>query len=313
MARHELVVPAEAAGQRVDVFVGERLSLSRNRLKALFEADAVRVDGRKVKKGLSLSAGQKVLVELEDVAVGAVADASLALTVLFEDDALIAVDKPAGVPSQPLEPGETGTVANALVARWPALSAVGDDPREAGLCHRLDVETSGVLLAAKTKEAWATMRAAFSEAGGVDKRYLALVRGPIADEGEIDLPLVHAGDHVRPAFSGDEARPARSSFVVLQRHGAASLVEVRLFTGVLHQVRAHLAAIGAPIVGDTRYGGRAHPGLERFFLHAASLTFTHPLSGRTLRIESALPEALARVRDEVLGGAPARPSGMAGP
>jgi 23S rRNA pseudouridine1911/1915/1917 synthase len=301
MARHELDVPAEAAGQRVDLFVGERLSLSRNRLKALFEADAVRVDGRKAKKGVALSAGQKVVVELEAAAAGAVADASLSLTVLFEDEALIAIDKPAGVPSQPLQPNETGTVANALVARWPELAGVGDDPREAGLCHRLDVETSGVLLAAKTKEAWATMRGAFSEPGGVDKRYLALVRGPLADEGEIDLPLVHAGDHVRPALSGDDARPARSAFVVLRRSGASSLVEVRLFTGVLHQVRAHLAAIGAPIIGDTRYGGRAHTGLDRFFLHAASLTFPHPTSQRTTRIESPLPEALARVRDEVLG------------
>ncbi|MDX2009715.1 MAG: RluA family pseudouridine synthase [Myxococcaceae bacterium] len=299
--RHELKVPAEATGQRVDLFVGERLSLSRNRLKALFEADSIRVDGRKVKKGLALAAGQVVTVELLETASGAVADTSLALTVLYEDDALVAVDKPAGVPSQPIEPGETGTVANALVARFPALSDVGADPREAGLCHRLDVETSGVLLAAKTKDAWSVMRAAFSEPGAVDKRYLALVRGPLADEGEIDLPLVHAGDHVRPALSGEEARPARSSFVVLKRAGAASLVEVRLFTGVLHQVRAHLAAVGAPILGDERYGGRPHPGLDRFFLHAASLTFTRPVSQQLVRIESPLPETLARVRDEILG------------
>ncbi|MCU0700015.1 MAG: RluA family pseudouridine synthase [Myxococcaceae bacterium] len=299
--RHELKVPAEAQGQRVDLFVGERLSLSRNRLKALFEADSIRVDGRKVKKGLSLAAGQVVTVELLESAAGAVADASLTLTVLYEDDALVAVDKPAGVPSQPIDPGETGTVANALVARFPALGAVGADPREAGLCHRLDVETSGVLLAAKTKEAWQTMRAAFSEPGGVDKRYLALVRGPLADEGEIDLPLVHAGDHVRPALSGEDARPARSSFVVLRRAAATSLVEVRLFTGVLHQVRAHLAAVGAPIVGDERYGGRPHPRLGRFFLHAASLSFSHPVSQRVVRIESPLPDTLARVRDEALG------------
>jgi hypothetical protein len=166
-SRHELKVPPEAAGQRVDLFVGEKLSLSRNRLKALFEADAVRVDGRKVKKGVALSAGQTVAVELPETATGAVADASLELKVLFEDDALVAIDKPAGVPSQPIEPGETGTVANALVARWPALGAVGDDPREAGLCHRLDVETSGVLHAAKDKEAWRAMRAAFSESGAV--------------------------------------------------------------------------------------------------------------------------------------------------
>lgn len=297
--RHELKVPAEAAGQRVDLFIGERLTLSRNRLKALFEADAVRVDGRKAKKGLSLAAGQVVVVEVTESPTGAVADDTLTLCVLFEDEALIAIDKVAGMPSQPIEPGELGTVANALVSRWPALAQVGDDPREAGLCHRLDVETSGVLLAAKTKEAWRTMRAAFSESGGVDKRYLALVRGPLSDEGEIDLPLVHAGDHVRPAHADEDARPAKSSFRVLRRKGVVSLVEVRLFTGVLHQVRAHLAAVGAPIVGDTRYGGREHPGLSRFFLHAASLTFPHPVTHQAQRIESPLPGALQVVLDEL--------------
>lgn len=298
--RHELKVPPEAQGQRVDLFVGERLSLSRNRLKALFEAEAVRVDGRKVKKGASLAAGQTVVVEVHDAPAGAVADAGVALVVLYEDDALLAVDKPAGVPTQPIDPGETGTVANALVARLPPLAQVGDDPREAGLCHRLDVETSGVLLAAKTKDAWKAMRAAFSEPGAVDKRYLALVRGPLADEGEIELPLVHAGDHVRPALEGEEARPARSAFRVLERKGVVSLVEVRLFTGVLHQVRAHLAAVGAPIVGDTRYGGRTVEGLSRFFLHAASLEFEHPVSRRVLRIESPLPAELKAVADALL-------------
>ncbi len=299
--RHELIVSEPAQGQRVDLFVGEKLSLSRNRLKALFEADAVRVDGKKVKKGVTVSTGQKVTVELEEAPAGAVADGSIALSVLFEDEALIAIDKPAGVPTQPIAPGETGTIANALVARWPELASVGDDPREAGLCHRLDVETSGALLAAKTKAAWSAMRAAFSEAGAVDKRYLALVRGPIADEGEIELPLVHAGDHVRPAVEGEEARAAKSAFRVLQRRGTFSMVEVRLFTGVLHQVRAHLSAIGAPIIGDERYGGRAHPGLSRFFLHAASLTFTHPVSGVIVRVESPLPAELERVRSELVG------------
>lgn len=298
--RHELKVPPEGAGQRIDVFIGEQLSLSRNRLKALFEADAVRVDGRRAKKGVSLAAGQTVVVEVNDAPIGAVADTTQTLIVLFEDDALIAIDKPAGVPTQPIDPGETGTVANALVARWPALASVGADPREAGLCHRLDVETSGTMLVAKTPEVWTKMRAAFSESGGVDKRYLALVRGPLADEGEIELPLVHAGDHVRPAIEGEEARPAKSSFTVLKRRGVVSLVEVRLFTGVLHQVRAHLSAIGAPIIGDTRYGGRAEADLSRFFLHAASLTFTHPVTGETTKVESPLPPELARVLERLV-------------
>jgi 23S rRNA pseudouridine1911/1915/1917 synthase len=292
--RHELRVPDEAAGQRIDLFLGEKLSLSRNKLKALFEGDSVRVDGKRTKKGAPLVAGQTVVVSVPDAEEGVIEEAR-PLTVLFEDEVLIAVEKPAGLPSYPLKPNETGTVANALVARWPQLKGIGNDPKEAGLCHRLDTETSGVLLAAKRPEVWDAMRKAFSTAGLVDKRYVALVSGPLADEGEIDLPLVHAGDHVRPALPNEDGRPALSSFQVIRRIGLRSLVEVRLHTGVLHQVRAHLAGIGAPIVGDTRYGGKPLEGLTRFFLHASGLAFEHPVTHAPIRIACELPPELMRL------------------
>lgn len=296
--KHSLSVEAAQAGQRLDLFVGDALKLSRSRLKALFEAEQVRLNHRKAKKGATVVAGDRVEVELPDepAGPGAVPDATLPLTVLHEDELLVFVDKPAGVPTQPLQPNETGTVANALVARYPEMAAVGDDPREAGLCHRLDVETSGVLLAARTRAAWEAMRTAFGEDRAVEKRYLALVTGPLADEGTIEVPLAHAGDHVRPGLDA-EGRPAVTEFSVRARHGEYALVDVKLVTGVLHQVRAHLAAVGAPIVGDTTYGGRAEPGLGRFFLHAASLGVRHPKTGDFLRVESPLPEALGRVLD----------------
>jgi 23S rRNA pseudouridine1911/1915/1917 synthase len=211
------------------------------------------------------------------------------------------VDKPAGVPCQPLSSGETGTVANALVARYPEMATVGDDPREAGLCHRLDVETSGVLLAARNRPVWEALRAAFSGDREVEKRYLALVKGPLADEGVIEVPLAHAGDHVRPDFAA--GRPARTEFKVLARKGPFALVQVQLVTGVLHQVRAHLAGVGAPIVGDTLYDGPPEPGLSRFFLHAAALGVVHPVSGRQLTVQSPLPPALAEVLARHLPGA----------
>lgn len=293
-----------ADGKRLDVFVGEKLGLSRAKVKALLESDAVRVNGRRAKKGHAVAPGQVVEVDApEQVAPTAVADTELVVPVLWEDEALLFVDKPSGVPSQPLAPGEKGTVANALVAKHPAQAQVGDDPREAGLVHRLDVETSGVLLAAKTPEAWKTLRAVFGgESDALDKRYLALVTGPLADEGEIDLPLSHSGDHVRAAVTGADARPARSEFVVKARKGDFALVEVHIFTGVLHQVRAHLAAVGAPIYGDVLYGGREAKELGRFFLHAAKLTVPHPKDGRRITVESPLPEPLARVLDERLKG-----------
>lgn len=299
--KRALVVGDDAAGQRVDLFVGQQLDLSRSRLKALFEAEKIRVDGRKVKKGHAVAKGQTVEVELDDAPAAPVADAALELTVLYEDESLVVVDKPAGIPAQPLTPGETGTVVNALLAKYPEMAGVGDDPREAGLCHRLDVETSGVLLAARTRKAWEAMRAAFSgdDRDAVSKRYLALVTGPLADEGEIDVPLTHAGDHVNATLDGS-GRPALTRFSVRARRGEYALVDVLLVTGVLHQVRAHLAAIGAPIVGDTLYGGREEEGLDRFFLHAVSLGVKHPETGRWLVVEAELPEALARVVDRRL-------------
>lgn len=298
--KHSLKVEDAGAGKRIDVFVGDALSLSRAKLKALFEDGAVRLNGRKAKKGVMVARGDTLEVDVPEAAAepGAVADSALALHVLHVDDELVFVDKAAGVPSQPLKAGEGGTVANALIARFPEMAGIGDDPREAGLCHRLDVETSGVLLAARTRPVWEAMRAAFSAERAVEKKYLALVRGPLADEGTIDVPLEHAGDHVVPGVA--EGRPAITEFSVRARQGSYALVDVKLITGVLHQVRAHLAAVGAPIVGDTMYGGAAEEGLDRFFLHAASLAVTNPVTGKLVRVESPLPDELSRVLDRRL-------------
>ena len=132
------------------------------------------------------------------------------------------------------------------------------------------------------------------------------MKGPLADEGTIDVPLSHAGDHVVPGLS--DGRPAITEFSVRARRGSYALVDVKLITGVLHQVRAHLAAVGAPIVGDTLYGGAAEPGLDRFFLHAVSLGVRHPTTGDFLRVESPLPPDLAKVLDARLPSADAPPS-----
>jgi 23S rRNA pseudouridine1911/1915/1917 synthase len=288
-----LQLPAAAAGRRLDVVVGEVLGLSRARVKSLFEAGAVRVDGRRPSKGDRATGGARVEVELAEEAPALVPEPTLGLAVLYLDDWLVALDKPAGMPSHPLKPGETRTLANALVARFPEVVGAGEDPREGGLVHRLDIETSGVLLAARDRQTWEAVRALFRERA-VDKRYWALVSGPIGDEGAIELPLRHKGEaRVEPAVDGGEpGREALSDFLVLARSGELALVEVRILTGVLHQVRAHLAAIGAPVVGDVLYGGRPLPGLRRFFLHARSLGLVHPRSGNVLRIESPLPPEL---------------------
>ncbi|MBI3185879.1 MAG: RluA family pseudouridine synthase [Myxococcales bacterium] len=307
MSERELLVDASGAGQRADLFVGHALGLSRARLKELFESGKVRIDGRRARKGDRVAAGQRVSVPIEEAPLAPVPEPAAELRVLWSDDWLVFVDKPAGAPSHPLRPGELGTVANALSARYPECALASEDPREGGLCHRLDSETSGVLLAARRREAWQAVRAAFS-ARKVDKRYWALCTGPIAGEGEIDLPLRHArSDRVEPAPAGGAGtREALSSFKVLSRKGEHALVEVRIVTGVMHQVRAHLSAIGAPIVGDELYGGRPAPELGRVFLHARALELAHPVTGQTVRVESPLPQQL-RSELERLGLAAATP------
>jgi 23S rRNA pseudouridine1911/1915/1917 synthase len=277
---------------RVDVWLASALELSRTRVKELLEKGAVRIGGRPPRKGDRTVAGARVEVTLPDEDPRPVPQPELSLDVIHLDPQLVAVDKPSGMPSHPLEPGERGTVVNALVARHPECADASADPREGGLVHRLDTLTSGVLLAARTAEAWQTVRDAFS-GRQVDKRYLAVVTGPVADEGEIDLPLRHRADHVEPALSGG-GREALTDFRVLSRAGDASLLEVRIHTGVLHQIRAHLAAIGAPVLGDQDYGGRPLPGLDRFFLHAARLGLAHPATGSRLEVAAPLPPELRR-------------------
>jgi 23S rRNA pseudouridine1911/1915/1917 synthase len=281
----------------VDVWVARALGISRAQVKEISDGPGIRVNGRRVKRGDKLEAGAQVTVAWEEASRDVVPQAGLVpLTILYEDAQLVAVDKPARMPSHPLKPGETGTVANALVAQFPECAQASEDTREGGLCHRLDVETSGVILAARTRETWTAMREAFTERK-VDKFYWALVTGPLADDGEIDLPLRNSPRHPDRVDAvpegGPGCREALSRFRVMARQGEWSFVEVQILTGVLHQVRAHLAAIGAPLVGDTRYGGREEPGLDRFFLHARSLAFEQPVTRVRVNVVSPLAEELA--------------------
>jgi 23S rRNA pseudouridine1911/1915/1917 synthase len=282
---------------RIDLWLAGALDLPRARVKELLERGAVRIGGRAPRKGDRTVAGARVEVLLPDDDPRPVPQPEVPLEILHLDEALVAIDKPAGMPSHPLGPGERGTVVNALVARHPECAAASEDPREGGLVHRLDTLTSGVLLAARTPRTWRALRAAFT-GREVDKRYLAVVTGPVADAGEIDLPLRHRGDRVEPALDGS-GREALTEFRVLARSGDAALLEVRIHTGVLHQIRAHLAAIGAPVLGDAAYGGRAHPGLARFFLHAAKVALQHPLTARRLEVSAPLPPELRAVLAEL--------------
>jgi 23S rRNA pseudouridine1911/1915/1917 synthase len=255
--------------ERVDRAIARSFpGASRRALAQLFDDGAVRVAGKRAKKGDRVAPGD--VVELARApAIGddlrPVADPDVALDVLVERADLVAICKPAGVPSQPLRAGERGTAANAIVARWPECAALGDDPRDAGLVHRLDIGTSGVLVAARTAAAYRALRDAFS-AARVAKQYLAIACArPVSRS--CDAPLAQRGNHV--VVDHVAGLPAETAFVVERASATHSLVRCTARTGRMHQVRAHLAHVGAPIAGDALYGGAPIAEHDGFFLHAA--------------------------------------------
>lgn len=285
-----------SAGARLDRFLGEHCGpLTRRQTRAIIAAGAVRVNGRRAHKGDTLRAGDVVEID-RDALTPAVPQGQpeLAVPVLYEDDALIALDKPSGMPSVALAGSERDTAANFLLARLPAAATIGGSPLEAGLVHRLDTGTSGVLLAAREATAWAALREQFRQRQ-VGKRYVALVEGAVVRSGEIAAPIAHHPRRPRlmvvcrdARHAGElAARAARTTYRPLARRGPATLLELTIDAGVRHQIRVHLAALGHPVCGDTLYG--AAPA-ARLMLHAAALRIRHPSSGRALTIESPLPE-----------------------
>jgi len=255
----------------------------RRQLAGLFADGAVRINGRRASKGDRVAAGDTIELAREPVsgtALRPAPDPDVELTILVERSELVAVAKPAGVPSQPLRAGELGTVANAIAFRFPECVAIGDDPRDGGLVHRLDIGTSGVLVVARTLDAYHALRAAFA-AGMVVKHYLAITDGrPAASE--CDAPLAQRGKHVVVDLADGLA--AYTEIAVERASPAHALVRCIARTGRMHQVRAHLAHVGAPITGDTRYGGAPLSGHDGFFLHAASVAL--PLGREQLVIEA---------------------------
>ena len=285
----------DADGQRLDRFVADHTDArTRRRTAAIIAAGKVRVNGRAARKGQVLRRGD--VVDIDPTAFAEAAPAPeplLALPILLEDDVLIAVDKPAGMPAVALSDRDVGTVANFLLAHAPDTATAAPSAREAGLVHRLDTGTSGVLLAARTTLAWRDLREQFRQRA-VRKRYLAWVDGDVATAGTRREPIAH---HPRRAHamvvcpdparaSALRARPALTSYRPIERRGHATLLAIEITTGVRHQIRVHLAHAGHPVRGDALYGGAAAP---RLLLHAATLGVRHPVSGRALSIDSPPP------------------------
>ena len=292
------------AGLRLDVLLVRRVEgMSRARARRMIQDGLVRLNGRHARKGARVSAGDRIeLEELPRPRDFVPIATPAALDVRYEDAHLVVVDKPAGIPTHPLRPHEHETLANALLHRYPEMQGVGYALREPGILHRLDNDTSGLLIAARSQEIFEALRALF-DAHAVEKRYVALVEGSLSGLDVVDVPIApHPADprRVHPCVDLADrrlpaARPARTEILDARGVGDATLLEVRATLAVRHQIRAHLASTGHPLVGDWLYGGPAVDGLSRHFLHASAVSFAHPVTGTAVSVVSELPDELARV------------------
>lgn len=297
----------QAVGQRLDRYLTSVLdTLSRSAAQQLIEEKQVLVNGHPGKPGYMLRHGDEIEV-LRVSKPGAVhaQPLPLPLDIVYEDADLLVLNKAAGMVVHPAPGHSNDTLVNALLARYPELQTVaGESEEEAvrpGIVHRLDKDTSGLLIVAKNPRTQAALIEQMKE-HRITKRYLALVEGVVAlDQGSIDAPIGRNPRHRQQmAITTIGSREARTHFRVLQRFKRHTLLLLQLETGRTHQIRVHLKAIGHPVVGDPTYGS-AHtyrePILNRQFLHAYQLIFTHPATGATLELEAPLPPDLQNVLD----------------
>lgn len=296
--RHEFEVEADA-GVRLDSLVAARLGLSRTQAATLIAGGHVTVDGVRERAGFRPKAGQRVAAEVQPPPPRRQLLAEeIPLDVVFEDEHLLVVDKQAGMVVHPAPGNWAGTLVNALRGRGVALSALGDAGRQ-GIVHRLDKDTSGLLLVAKTDRAHRLLSAAIADRRVV-RRYAALCWGHLReDRVSVEAPVGRDPRDRKRMAVVSTGRGARTDLVRIARFGAADLLRAHLHTGRTHQIRVHLASIGHPVVGDDTYGGGGGRRLvalppRRHFLHAAWLIFVHPETGERLDLRSPLPADLRR-------------------
>ncbi|MEW6320406.1 MAG: RluA family pseudouridine synthase [Acidobacteriota bacterium] len=304
-----LTVPAEAAGQRLDRFLaGEVPNLSRSQLQRLIAEGAVSLPRvKKPKANTPVQDGDVIAVTVPEPAAATPLAENLPIDILFDDDDVVVVNKPAGMVVHPGAGNQSGTLVNALLHHVRGLSGIGGEIRP-GIVHRLDKGTSGVMVVAKHDAAHRELARQFHDRE-VEKEYVALVWGLVQQRRRISAAIGRDPKHrVRMSTRASRAREAVTRVTWARHLPGVSLMRVAIATGRTHQIRVHLSAIGHPIVGDALYGGvrrrvgaelRAVQRLERPFLHAERLAFTHPRTGERLSFTAPLPEDLAEVLEAI--------------
>lgn len=293
-------VSEEETGRRLDVVVAARRSdLSRAAVQTLIEEDRVRVNDASARASYRVRRGDTIKGEIVRTPSISAQPEVIPLEIVYQDQDLVVIDKPPGLVVHPAAGHQSGTLANALTALFPQTGDVGPAERP-GIVHRLDKDTSGLMVVALTPVAHADLQRQIA-ARTAGRQYLALVRGrPLPESGIIDAPIGRdPSDRKRMAVHGVAGRPAATAYRTVERLEGFTLVEATLRTGRTHQIRVHFAATGHPIAGDSTYSGPRLPGLDRQFLHACKLSLRSPSTGRQLEFASELPPDLHSVLDRL--------------
>ena len=283
-----------ADGRRLDVLLSEQSDLTRSRVAALMEEGHVTVDGTPVTKaGLKAKPGQTIILTIPAPKPAVPEAQDIPLTILYEDNDLAVVVKPCGMVVHPAAGNADGTLVNALLHHLDSLGGIGGELRP-GIVHRLDKDTSGLLLVAKNDAAQLALSEQLS-ARTMEKHYRALVEGaPREDSGRIEAAIARSKKDRKKMAVDDEGREALTEWTVLQRGRGVALLDVHILTGRTHQIRVHMRHIGHPVCGDPIYGSQKGAKVPRLMLHAYSLTFTHPASGERMTFTADLPAEFLR-------------------
>jgi 23S rRNA pseudouridine1911/1915/1917 synthase len=301
-ASESLRVATDDAGQRLDRYLAGKLpTMSRSRIQSLIESGDVLLNGQPAQPAKKVAAGDAVDVTVPEPQPAKPQPEEIPLTIVYEDSDLIVIDKPAGMVVHPAPGHPSGTLVNAVLSHTPDLRPIGGELRP-GIVHRLDRDTSGLLVIAKNEPTLRFLQAQLKQRLGVDKRYLTLVDGgPQPESGTIDAPIGRDPRRPQQMAAVATGRPSVTHFRVLQRYDHHTLLECKPVTGRTHQIRVHLSAIGCPVAGDRVYG-RKRPSipLNRHFLHATRLTFHLP-SGEERTFDAPLPPELQAVLTSLAG------------